>query len=127
MRLNFEQIFLEKEQQNWFVYDLVAKWVNQTVSSYASYPSYWRVVIGRVLKNNVIGRVLLTWSMQRSTPGSELPGLQRQKDDLSPAFLHCVGTALHTAQGRIGCISNRGRVVARGATQCGSWLAVKPC
>ena len=36
MRLNFEQIFLEKEQQNWFVYDLVAKWVNQTVSSYAS-------------------------------------------------------------------------------------------
>ena len=39
-------------------------------------------------------------------------------------------SALHSAhctQGRIGCISNRGRVVARGATQCGSWLAVKPC
>ena len=44
-----------------------------------------------MLKNNVIGRVLLTWSMQRSTPGSELPGLERQKDDLSPAFLHSVG------------------------------------
>ena len=45
---------------------------------------------GRVLKNNVIGRLVLTWSMQRSTPGSQLPGLRRQKDDLSPAFLHSV-------------------------------------
>ena len=31
-----------------------------------------------------------------------------------------------TVQCRIGC-SNPGRVVARGAAQCGSWLAVKPC
>ena len=31
-----------------------------------------------------------------------------------------------TARCRIGC-SNPGRVVARGAAQCGSWLAVKPC
>ena len=65
---------------------------------------HWGViggVIWRVLKNNVIGRVLLTWSMQRSTPGSELPGLERQKDDLSPAFLHSVGntgSVLHNVE-----------------------------
>ena len=87
---------------------------------------------GRVLKNNVIGRVFPTWSMQRSTPGSKLPGLQRQKDDLSPAFLHCTVSAacraVHKVEQRTQRTSARQSCQVARAEQhnARSWLAVKP-